>query len=213
MAGHYGAEGTYTQISKKIIGLTPVPAQRFETLVIDLFGPLPEKKLPFIRFALNTAKGERIGQTAAFLNFGRQLRTPSEVVNGIRVVIQNDKLLPEITPYLKKCAKFSTQITEVVEEQQVSRKFYADKKRKAARTYQPGEHVLVASHPLSNAEQGRRAKLMPRRDGPYVILTQRSPSSYEIASLYNLGEPLGVYHTCALTPCNHDKVKPLIPSS
>ncbi|GFV09035.1 uncharacterized protein TNCV_1151201 [Trichonephila clavipes] len=100
---------------------------------------------------------------------------------------------------------------EVVEEQQDCRKFYADKKRKAAPIYQPGEHVFVASHPLSNAAQGRSAKLMPRRDGPYVILTQRSPSSYEIASLDNAGEPLGVYHTSALTPCNNDRVKSLIP--
>ncbi|GFT48505.1 integrase catalytic domain-containing protein [Trichonephila clavipes] len=149
------------------------------------------ENLPFIRFALNTAKCETIGQTAAFLNFGRELRTPSEVVNDIRVVIQNDNF--------------------VVEEQQDSRKFNADKKRKAAPTYQPGEHVFVASHPLSNAALGRSAKLMPRRDGPYVILTQRSPSSYEIASLDNPGEPLGVYDTSALTPCNNDKVKPLIP--
>ncbi|GFT88029.1 uncharacterized protein NPIL_400051 [Nephila pilipes] len=74
--------------------------------------------------------------------------------------------------------------------QQDSRKFYADKKRKDAPTYQPGEHVFVASHPLSNVAQGRSAKLMPRRDGPYVILTQRSPSSYEIASLDNPGIPL-----------------------
>ncbi|GFU29831.1 transposon Tf2-6 polyprotein [Trichonephila clavipes] len=345
MAGHYGAEGTYTRIEKnnywtgmrkyitdyvkncpdcikykasnqKPSGLlqTPVPAQRFETLAIDLFGPLSEskdgkrfiliiedcttkwvelfalpnatakecaitlieevllrygiprhlisdngtqfvsavmqqicyllnihqslipvyhpqanpverknrdlkprlailvqdkhdcwsEKLPFIRFALNTAKCETKEQTAAFLNFGRELRTPSEVVNDIRVVIQNDNFVPE---YLKKFAKFSTQIREVVEEQQDSRKFYADKKRKAAPTYQPGEHVFVASHPLSNAAQGRSAKLMPRRDGPYVILTQRSPSSYEIASLDNPGVPLGVYHTSALTPCNIDKVK------
>ncbi|GFX47889.1 retrovirus-related Pol polyprotein from transposon 412 [Trichonephila clavipes] len=144
------------------------------------------EKLPFIRFALNTAKCETTGQTTAFLNFGRELRTPSEVVNDIR-------------------------IREVVEEQHDSRKFYADKKRKAAPPYQPEEHVLVASHPLSNTAQGRSAKLMPRRDGPYVILTQRSPSSYEIASLDNPGEPLGVYHTSALTPCNNDKVKPLIP--
>ncbi|GFV35813.1 uncharacterized protein TNCV_914031 [Trichonephila clavipes] len=108
-------------------------------------------------------------------------------------------------------SKFSTQIREVVEGQQDSRKFYADKKRKAAPTYQPGEHVFVASHPLSNAAQGRSAKLMPRRDGPYVILTQISPSCYEIASLDNPGEPLGVYHTSALIPCNNDKVKPLIP--
>ncbi|GFU27707.1 hypothetical protein TNCV_515991 [Trichonephila clavipes] len=169
------------------------------------------EKLPFIRFALNTAKCETTGQTAAFLNFGRELRTPNEVVNDIRVVIQNDNFVPEITPYLKKFAKFSTQIREVVEEQQDSRKFYSDKKRKAAPTYQPGEHVFVVSHPLSNAAQGRSAKLMPRRDGPYVILTQRSPSSYEIASLDNPGVPLGVYHTSALTPCNIDKVKPLIP--
>ncbi|GFW52398.1 hypothetical protein TNCV_2796561 [Trichonephila clavipes] len=280
---------------------TPVPAQRFETLAIDLFGPLPESKdgkrwiliiedcttkwvklfaLPnatakecaitlieevllrygiprrFIsdngtqfvsavmqqicyllnihqslipvyhpqanpverknrdlkpRLAILVQTNMTVGQTAAFLNFGRELRTPSEVVNDIRVVIQNDNFVPEITPYLKKFAKFSTQIREVVEEQQDSRTFYADKKRKVAPTYQPGEHVFVASHPLSNAAQGRSAKLMPRRDGPYVILTQRSPSSYEIASLDNPGEPLGVYHTSALTPCNNDKVKPLIP--
>ncbi|GFV27944.1 uncharacterized protein TNCV_1913901 [Trichonephila clavipes] len=131
-------------------------------------------------------------------------------LNDIRVVIQNDNFVPEITPYLKKFAKFSTQIREVVEEQQDSRKFYADKKRKTAPAYQPGEHIFVASHPLSNAAQGRSAKLMPRRDDPYVILTQRSPSSYEIASLDNPGKPLGVYHTSALTPCNSDKVKPLI---
>ncbi|GFW47434.1 hypothetical protein TNCV_4537241 [Trichonephila clavipes] len=352
MAGHYGAEGTYTRIAKNYYGTgmrkyvtdyvkncpdcikyrasdqkrsgllqTPVRAQRFETLAIDLFGPLPEskdgkrwiliiedcttkwvklfalpnatakecaitlieevllrygiprrlisdngtqfvsavmqqicyllnihqslipvyhpqanpverknrdlkprlailvqdkhdcwsEKLPYIRFALNTAKCETTGQTTAFLNFGRELRTPSEVVNDIRVVLQNDNFMPEITPYLKKFAKFSTQIREVVEEQQDSRKFYADKKRKAAPTYQPGEHVFVASHPLSNAAQGKSAKLMSRRDGLYVILTQRSPSSYEIASLDNPGEPLGIYHTSALTPCNNDKVKPLIP--
>ncbi|GFT00892.1 hypothetical protein TNCV_4053471 [Trichonephila clavipes] len=327
MAGHYGAEGTYTRIEKnyywtgirkyitdyvkncpdcikykasnqKPSGLlqTPVPAQRFETLAIDPFGPLPEskdgkrwiliiedctikwvelfalpnaaaeecaitlieevllrfgiprrlishngtqfvsaviqqicyllnihqslipvyhpqanpverknrdmkprlailvqdkhdcwsEKLPFIHFALNAAKCKTTGQTAAFLNFGRELRTPREVVNDIR-------------------------IREVIEEQQDSRKFYADKKRKAAPTYQPGEHVFVASHPLSNAAQGRSARLMPRRDGPYVILTQRSPSSYEIASLDNPGVPLGVSNTSALTPCNNDKVKPLIP--
>ncbi|GFT24533.1 retrovirus-related Pol polyprotein from transposon 412 [Trichonephila clavipes] len=269
MAGHYGAEGTYTRIAKNYYwtGMrkyitdyikncpdciiykasnqkpsrllqTPVPAQRFETLAIDLFGPLPEskdanpverknrdlkprlailvqdkhdfwsEKLPFIRFALNTAKYETTGQTAAFLNFGRELRTPSEVVNDILVVFQNDNFVPEITPYLKKFAKFSTQIREVVEELQDSRKFYADKKRKTAPTYQPGEHVFVASHPPS---QGRSAKLMPRRDGSYVILTQRSPSSYEIASLDNPGEPLGVYQSSALTPCTNDKVKPLIP--
>ncbi|GFU67888.1 retrovirus-related Pol polyprotein from transposon 412 [Trichonephila clavipes] len=176
----------YKASNQKLSGLlqTPVPAQRFETLAIDLFGPLSQskdgkrwililddcttkwdelfalpnatakecaitlieevllrdlksrleilvqdkhdcwsEKLPFIRFALKTAKCKTTGQTAAFLNFGRELRTPSEVVNDIRVVIQNGNFVPEIfVPYLKKFAKFSTQIREVVEEQQDSRK-------------------------------------------------------------------------------------------
>ncbi|GFW03361.1 integrase catalytic domain-containing protein [Trichonephila clavipes] len=177
----------YKAPNQKSSGLlqTPVPAQRFETLAIDLFGPYLRvkmltqlnrdlkprlailvqdnhdcwsEKLPFIRFALNTAKCETAGQTAAFLNFGTELRTPSEVVNDIRVVIQNDNFVPEITPYLKKFAKFSTQIREVVEEQKDSRKLHADKKRKAAPTYQPGEDVFVASHPLSNVAQGKSGR-------------------------------------------------------
>ncbi|GFT02065.1 uncharacterized protein TNCV_83721 [Trichonephila clavipes] len=52
---------------------------------------------------------------------------------------------------------------------------------------------------------------MPRRDGPYVISTQKSPSSYKIANLDNPREPLGVYNTSALNPCNSVTVKPLIP--
>ncbi|GFX61680.1 retrovirus-related Pol polyprotein from transposon 17.6 [Trichonephila clavipes] len=94
----------YKASNQKPSGLlqTPVPAQRFETLAIDLFEPLTESK-----------------------------------DGKIWILI-------------------------IEEEQQNSRKFYADKKRKTAPTYQPGEHVFVASHQLSNAAQGRSAKLMPR---------------------------------------------------
>ncbi|GFS60352.1 uncharacterized protein TNIN_13801 [Trichonephila inaurata madagascariensis] len=99
----------------------------------------------------------------------------------------------------------------MVEGQHDNRKFYADKKRKADPTYQHGNHVIVVSHPLSNAKQGKSAKLMSCRDGPYLILTQRPPSSYEIASLDNPGVPLGVYYTSDLTSYNNDTVKPLIP--
>ncbi|GFW78367.1 pro-Pol polyprotein [Trichonephila clavipes] len=45
-AAHYGADGTFSRISSKYYwtGLlqTPVPVQRFESIAIDLFGPLPE---------------------------------------------------------------------------------------------------------------------------------------------------------------------------
>ncbi|GBM08923.1 hypothetical protein AVEN_57465-1 [Araneus ventricosus] len=125
---------------------TPVSSQRFETLAIDLFGPLPESKdanpverknrelkprlailvygkqtswserLPSIRFALNAAKCQTTGQTAAFLHFGRELRTVDDVTHGLRAVIENDDFVAEITPYLKKFPQFMAQAKEVVEQ-------------------------------------------------------------------------------------------------
>ncbi|GFT16703.1 retrovirus-related Pol polyprotein from transposon 412 [Trichonephila clavipes] len=41
---------------------------------------------------------------------------------------------------------------------------------------------------------------MPRRDGPYIVLSQRSPTTFVVASCDKPDEPLGVYHTSALTP-------------
>ncbi|GFY09646.1 uncharacterized protein TNCV_381411 [Trichonephila clavipes] len=41
---------------------------------------------------------------------------------------------------------------------------------------------------------------MPRRDRPYIVLSQRSPTTFVVASCDKPDEPLGVYHTSALTP-------------
>ncbi|GBM26817.1 Transposon Ty3-I Gag-Pol polyprotein [Araneus ventricosus] len=41
------------------------------------------KKLPSIRFAMNTARCSSTGQTAAYLTFGRELRTVDEVQNDL----------------------------------------------------------------------------------------------------------------------------------
>ncbi|GFU06855.1 integrase catalytic domain-containing protein [Trichonephila clavipes] len=163
-------------VERKNRGLKP----RLAILVQDKYDCWSEN-LPFIRFALNTVKCETTGQTAAFLNFGRERVTHSKLERWLK----SNRIVGYFT--------------------------LIKREKLCAPTYQPVEHVFVASHPLSNAAQGRSAKLMPHRDGPYVVLTQRSPSSYEIASLDNPGAPLGVYHTSALTPCNNDKVKSLIP--
>ncbi|GFT05909.1 uncharacterized protein NPIL_479191 [Nephila pilipes] len=153
--------------------------------------------------------------------FGEELDTPSiaemssntsqlkERESESLTSFQKEKLNLLLEPF-QNVSQPRAEATTILR-QQDNRKFYADKKRKAAPTYQPGEHFFVASYPWSNAAQGKSAKLTPRRDGPYVILTQRSPSSYEIASLDNPGVSLGVYHISALTPCNSDTVKTLIP--
>ncbi|GFW00701.1 transposon Tf2-8 polyprotein [Trichonephila clavipes] len=60
--------------------------------------------------------------------------------------------------------------------------------------------LLVPYQKRPKASQNRSAKLMPRRDGPYIVLSQRSPTTFVVASCNKPDEPLGVYHTSALTP-------------
>ncbi|GBN17527.1 hypothetical protein AVEN_142039-1 [Araneus ventricosus] len=51
---------------------------------------------------------------------------------------------------------------------------------------------------MSNAAKGRTTKFMPKKDGPYIILTQKAPTSYVIANPDNPNEPVGTYHPSEL---------------
>ncbi|GFS30919.1 uncharacterized protein NPIL_336241, partial [Nephila pilipes] len=86
---------------------------------------------------------------------------------------------------------------DVAEQRQDKRKHYADKRRREATLFHPGDKVYVTSHPMSSAEKGKTSKFLLRRDGPYVIMSRRSPTTYEISSLENPTTPLRVYHTSA----------------
>ncbi|GBN97615.1 hypothetical protein AVEN_9542-1 [Araneus ventricosus] len=46
---------------------------------------------------------------------------------------------------------------------------------------------------------------MPKRDGPYIILTQKSPTFYVIANPGNPNEPVGTYHASALKVYQQDE--------
>ncbi|GBN08540.1 hypothetical protein AVEN_142795-1 [Araneus ventricosus] len=164
---------------------------RLAILVYDKQNSWSEK-LPSIRFALITAKCQTSGQTASFLHFGRELRTVDDVTHDLRAVIENGNFVAEITPYLKKFFQFMAQAKEVVEQQQDKRKQYADKRRRDTPQFHPGDKVYVTSHPVNSADKGKPSKFLPRRDRPYVILSKRSPTTYEIASLENLRTPIGM---------------------
>ncbi|GFX07202.1 pro-Pol polyprotein [Trichonephila clavipes] len=74
---------------------------------------------------------------------------------------------------------------------------YADKSRRPSSNYKVNDLAWVKLHPLSKVSQNRSAKLMPRRDGPYIVLSQISPTTFVVASC---DKPLGVYHTSDLIP-------------
>ncbi|GFU82958.1 hypothetical protein TNCV_3823361 [Trichonephila clavipes] len=56
-----------------------------------------QRSYPPSALLLNTAKCSKRQDRRQPSNFGRELRSPSEVYD-IRVVIQNDNFVPEITP-------------------------------------------------------------------------------------------------------------------
>ncbi|GFV25728.1 hypothetical protein TNCV_2444321 [Trichonephila clavipes] len=68
----------------------------------------------------------------------------------------------------------------------------------------------VNRHHLSTSTRQRTSKFMPRRDGPYVILNQRSPSTFEAANLEDPDVPIGVHHTSAIHPYQDPSSKPVV---
>ncbi|GFS74079.1 CCHC-type domain-containing protein [Nephila pilipes] len=69
-------------------------------------------------------------------------------------------------------------------------------RRRRRKYYKPGDKVWVTIHPISR--NNRSKKFMPKREGPYLILTFRSPVTYEIADPANPDHVLGTYHISAL---------------
>ncbi|KAJ8928856.1 hypothetical protein NQ314_018522 [Rhamnusium bicolor] len=158
------------------------------------------EKLPLIRFAMNSAKCESTGQTAAYLTFGREMRTPDDIKNDFRTVVLTENFLPQITPYLQRMATTWKESRDINEVQQDKRKCYADAHRRKAPSLNIGDKVWVTGHFLSNAAKKITSKFIPKRDGPYEIIKQVSPVSYEIQDPNTANVPLGVYHVSSLTP-------------
>lgn len=169
------------------------------------------ESLPSIRFAMNTAFCQSTGYSAAYLTFGRELRSADDVGRDLRSIILSENFIPEITPHLLQLADTLRLVRTHNDEKQDKQKNYVDNKRREDPHYQPGDHVFVHSHALSKAARGFSAKLGPRRDGPYLILKQHGPTSYEVASMEAPDVSLGTYHTSALTPYHGHLTPPPAP--
>ncbi|GBM59244.1 hypothetical protein AVEN_205078-1 [Araneus ventricosus] len=150
-----------------------------------------------IRFALNTAKCETTNHTAAVLQFGRELRITDDVTHDLRALIDNDSFVAEITPYLKRFARLTAEIKDHIEQKQDKRIMYYDLRRRQS-FYKPGDQEWVTLHPISKSQNKKSRKFMPKREVPYLVITNRSPTTYDIADSAKPYEVLGSYHTSAL---------------
>ncbi|GBN85496.1 hypothetical protein AVEN_77444-1 [Araneus ventricosus] len=156
---------------------------------------------------MNTHKCETTGYTPAYLQFASELRTIDDIVNDLTSVIENDNFVPEITPYLKE---LSSEIRDRIEKKQDQRKQQFDSRRRPL-YLSPGDKVWVTTHPVSKAHSKITAKFVPKRDGRYLILTQKSPTTYVVSRLDSPDEPLGTYHVPALHPVQRRYTQPVSP--
>ncbi|GFX96076.1 retrovirus-related Pol polyprotein from transposon 297 [Trichonephila clavipes] len=77
--------------------------------------------------------------------------------------------------------------------------------RRRRKYFKPGNKVWVTIHPISRNNRSR--KFMLKREGPYLILTLRSPVTYEIADPANPDQALGTYHVSALKDYQEPETK------
>lgn len=103
-------------------------------------------KLSSIRFAMNTVKCISAGFSAAYLTFGRELRTPIEIQNDLRAMVSAENFVPQITPHLLRLADALMLAKESEEIMQDGNKIYADLKRMPQPKIEAGDKVLVSTH-------------------------------------------------------------------
>lgn len=167
-------------------------------MVKDKHSRWPEA-LPAIRFAMNSAFNRSTGFTAAYLTYGREMRTPFEITHDLSEIVESENFISEITPQLRNLAKDLNLAKENIEIMQDNNRTRSNQKRRPDPGYNIGDLVLVETHPISRQESGFSAKLAPRRDGPYIIKTKIGSSIYEISSVNEPDKPIGKYHTSAIT--------------
>ncbi|XP_023312856.1 uncharacterized protein LOC111692953 [Anoplophora glabripennis] len=157
-------------------------------------------KLPTIRFAMNTAWCQSTGQTAAYLNFGREMRTLDDVTHDLRPIVEAENFVPQITPYLQMVTSTWQDARSINEKQQYRQKTYSDTHKRDVAPYALGDRVWITTHTLSKTDKGITSKFHPKRDGPYEVIRIVSPVSYQVANPADPFTPLGIYHSSALTP-------------
>ncbi|KAJ3645713.1 hypothetical protein Zmor_023352 [Zophobas morio] len=171
------------------------------------------EKLASIRFAMNTTRCQSTGFSPAYLTFGQEPRTPSDVKHDLRAVILSENFIPEVTPRLVRIVDTLKEAREKHEAEQDRQKHYADQHRRPGPQIQPCDRVLVKTHPVSNSAKGRTSKFAPKRDGPYIVLNAKGPCSFEIAAPDHPSLPLGVYHVSdlRLVTTQDEDPQPILP--
>ena len=128
-------------------------------------------------FAINTLTHRSIRTTPYFLMFQREPLLPGDIPNNESATVRKNRW--------STACKLAEKQTKLV---QSYNKSYYDKRRQA-REFSVGDSVLVrqlASKP------GKKTKLLPKYNGPFVITRKLSPITYEVQYSNNKSDILHI---------------------
>ena len=157
-----------------------------------------DKDLHLIAFGLRTVKSEATGFTPAFLETGREFRTPIDVVLPSQVNGSGDPKIWAVT--IKNRLRDAIALAhENLREQSDTLKLRHDASHKD-QSFAKGDLVLRRAHFLSKKVDHFSSKLALKWNGPYEIVEVLSPLTYRLKDVETNKIISGTHHVSELKP-------------
>jgi hypothetical protein len=157
-----------------------------------------DQNLNAIAFAIRTAPNESTGYSPAALTFGRELRTPFDVINKNNNTNINKRdtetFVEDLVNRLDLVYKETTKNCLKARDRHI--KQY--NKHRQANPFKVGDLVLRTTHTLSSAAKGIAGSLVRPYEGPYKIVKQLQTNTYLLETL--AGEKAGKRNADQLKP-------------
>lgn len=161
-----------------------------------------DKHIPELSFAIRTCISDSAGYTPAYINFGRELRTPFD--NLMQIELSN---VSDISKLGKRMATIRGVVMDEIERSKVKYLSYYNAKA-AERSFKVGDLVWMRTHFLSDAARGITASLSKKREGPYKVSQIVSTNVYDLISVSG-DQKVNKVHINELSPyCSNESSKP-----
>ena len=156
-----------------------------------------DEYLTVAEFAMNNAWNESIQNTPFMLNYGQNPDTPTIAFLRSRN--------PAVNKFVGRWSEQLSRAKKCLDAAQQRQKAHADKRRRPAPEFKPGDKVLLSIKHF-RLQSGIKAKLAPRFVGPFKVLEHIGPQglSYRIELPKALKRMHNVFHVSSLKPYRSD---------
>lgn len=127
-----------------------------------------------IAFAFNSSVSETTSFTPAYLNFGRELRTPFD--NKCNLPVPKCKEVAQLRERMVFVHDLARDEITNSQDKSLSYKNRGAKER----SFAVGEQVWLRTHILSDKSKGISSGLAPRREGPFTVVNRVSSHVYDL---------------------------------